>query len=57
MFKDNTTLYNIQHMKEVMMVKKVTSIIGTDTGPGMNHRKVSMSVCLSDPKEYTGGDI
>ena len=29
----------------------------TDTGPGMNHRKVSMSVCLSDPKEYTGGDI
>ena len=29
----------------------------TDTGPGMNHRKISMSILLSDPKEYTGGDL
>ncbi len=27
----------------------------TDTGPDMNHRKLSLSIQLSDPDEYSGG--
>jgi len=27
----------------------------TDTGPDMNHRKISLSVQLSDPDDYSGG--
>ena len=29
----------------------------SDTGPGMNHRKISMTVSLSDPDDYIGGDF
>jgi|TARA_B100000287_G_scaffold418671_1_gene455951 PKHD-type hydroxylase len=29
----------------------------TDTGPGMNHRKISLSIQLSEPDEYSGGTI
>ena len=57
--KDFLTLYNIRYTIHNGGKKGDSSTYNwhTDTGPDMNHRKVSMSICYQTQKEYTGGDL